>query len=303
MATLVGLVLGAAVAAGAAYGILPIYYDKFDPQEDPLIYTLITHGTIWATVGTFAGLAFGLGLGGRGRWVRGALGGLLGGIAATMLYDMVGALAFPLDKTSDPIAATLVTRIFRNSPWRCWSPLAPRWARHPRNIRPSMGRHLTADAGRAPVPTPMKRPRLRPSRVPEARPPESVGLTVNTCLGADDLAIGACAERPVNLHVDGVLDETDAAIGHREVGVPRGGSCPRGESVSFGAEPLLPVSLQFPHGCEFGGRTVLNSEKARSPSAQYCPMYSFMPCLFVEPGPNVFQAVIHWFAPVRPVGP
>jgi hypothetical protein len=112
LAALVGLALGAAAAAGAAYGLLPVYYDKFDPQEDPLIYTLFTHGAIWAAAGTAAGLAFGLGLGGRRRWVRGALGGLLGGVAATMLYDMVGALAFPLDKTNDPVSATLVTRLF-----------------------------------------------------------------------------------------------------------------------------------------------------------------------------------------------
>ena len=112
LSALVGFMLGGAFAAGAAYGILPIYYDTFDPQEDPLIYTMLTHGAIWAAAGIAAGLAFGLGLGGRGRWLRGALGGLLGGIAATMLYDLVGALAFPLDKTSDPVAATLVTRLF-----------------------------------------------------------------------------------------------------------------------------------------------------------------------------------------------
>jgi hypothetical protein len=70
------------------------------------------HGGIWAAVGAAAGLAFGLGLGGRGRWARGALGGLLGGVAATMVYELVGALAFPIDKTSQPVSATVVTRFF-----------------------------------------------------------------------------------------------------------------------------------------------------------------------------------------------
>ena len=41
----------------------------------------------------------------------GALGGLVGGVAATMFYDVAGALAFPLDKTSQPVSATVVTRL------------------------------------------------------------------------------------------------------------------------------------------------------------------------------------------------
>jgi hypothetical protein len=29
-----------------------------------------------------------------------------------MVYDLVGALAFPLDKTSQPVSATVITRLF-----------------------------------------------------------------------------------------------------------------------------------------------------------------------------------------------
>lgn len=111
MAAMAGGWLGAAAAAGAAFGILPVYYRGIEPEDSALGIPMLTHGVIWGATGAAAGLAFGLGIGGRGRWVRCALGGLVGGVAATMVYDPVGAIAFPLDKTSQPVSATVVTRL------------------------------------------------------------------------------------------------------------------------------------------------------------------------------------------------
>jgi MFS family permease len=112
IAALVGGGLGAIAAGAAALGLLPVYFKNVDPQANDLTYPLLTHGGIWAAAGAAAGLAFGLGAGGRGRWARCAVGGLLGGALATMVYDLVGAIAFPLDKTSQPVSATMVTRLF-----------------------------------------------------------------------------------------------------------------------------------------------------------------------------------------------
>jgi hypothetical protein len=112
VAALVGGGIGAAAAALAAYGLLPVYFRNVAPESDTLTLPLLTHGGVWAAIGAGAGLAFGLGCGGRGRGARAALGGLLGGVAATVVYDLVGALAFPIDKTSQPVSATVVTRLF-----------------------------------------------------------------------------------------------------------------------------------------------------------------------------------------------
>jgi hypothetical protein len=112
VAALVGGGLGAAAAWATARGLLPLYFRNVDPQSNELTYPLLTHGGIWAAAGAAAGLAFGLGAGGQGRWVRCAFGGLLGGVFATMVYDLIGAIAFPLDKTSQPVSATVVTRLF-----------------------------------------------------------------------------------------------------------------------------------------------------------------------------------------------
>jgi hypothetical protein len=112
VATAAGLALGGAAAAVAARVLLPFYFLNVEPEENALLLPLLTHGGLWTAIGAAAGLAFGLGLGGRGRWARGALGGLLGGVSATVVYELVGALAFPIDKTSQPVSATVVTRLF-----------------------------------------------------------------------------------------------------------------------------------------------------------------------------------------------
>ncbi|MFI5458558.1 MAG: hypothetical protein ACHRXM_24255, partial [Isosphaerales bacterium] len=108
-ATATGLVLGTAAAAGAAYGLLPVYYRNVDPQGNALTIPMLTHGGIWAAAGATAGLAFGLGR--QGRWAHSALGGLLGGVAGAIVYELVGAIAFPLNKTSQPVSATVVTSV------------------------------------------------------------------------------------------------------------------------------------------------------------------------------------------------
>ncbi len=75
VAALVGAGLGALAAGVAARGLLPVYFRNVDPQLNDLTYPLLTHGGIWAAAGAAAGLAFGLGLGGEGRWLRCAVGG------------------------------------------------------------------------------------------------------------------------------------------------------------------------------------------------------------------------------------
>jgi hypothetical protein len=106
----VGALLAAIGAVAAGYTLLPVFFQNVDPQGNDLLLPLLTHSGIWAVVGAAAGLALGLGLGGPIQWARCALGGFLGGVAAAIVYDLIGALAFPLDKTSQPVSATVLTR-------------------------------------------------------------------------------------------------------------------------------------------------------------------------------------------------
>ena len=111
-AAVLGLVLGSVVAASCSLILVSNFYtirDR-DAQSVDLTLPLLTHGAIWSTVGAVAGLAFGLGIGGRGRWKATLGGGLAGAVAAAVIYELVGAVAFASSKTEMPLSASVATR-------------------------------------------------------------------------------------------------------------------------------------------------------------------------------------------------
>jgi hypothetical protein len=114
-AAFLGMVLGAAAGAGAAVAAVPLASSVH--EQDPgnmsveMASSLLVHGLPWAAVGAAGGLAFGIGLGGRARAGRALLGGLLGALAGTFLYEIIGALALPATKTIEPVAATWGIRL------------------------------------------------------------------------------------------------------------------------------------------------------------------------------------------------
>ena len=115
VAALLGLVLGAAAGAGAAVAAVPLAsrVHERDPgkMSAEMASSLLVHGLPWAAVGAAGGLAFGIGLGGRSWPSRGLLGGLLGAIAGTFLYEIIGAMALPDHKIMEPIAGTWGVRL------------------------------------------------------------------------------------------------------------------------------------------------------------------------------------------------
>ena len=109
-AAILGLLLGTAAAASMAFVLVSIFFKRHDPQSGDLVLPLLTHGAIWSAVGAIGGLAFGLGLGGQGRWKATLVGGLVGAAAATIVYEIVGALAFASSKTDLPVSSSITTR-------------------------------------------------------------------------------------------------------------------------------------------------------------------------------------------------
>jgi hypothetical protein len=112
IAAIIGSISGGAAGAIMPRILLPTYYRMHDPDRDDLLLAVLIQGGNWSVIGAAAGAAFGIGLGDRGRALRALLGGLLGATAGVLVYEMVGAVAFPLDRTSDPLAATWGTRLF-----------------------------------------------------------------------------------------------------------------------------------------------------------------------------------------------
>ena len=115
-AGLAGLVLGGAAGAGVTTLALPSYHAVRTAATDEdagrdLGLALATHGGIWISVGVAAGLALGLGLGGGARLGRAVVGGLLGAVIATVIYEFGGAVGFPLSESFRPRAVTAGPRL------------------------------------------------------------------------------------------------------------------------------------------------------------------------------------------------
>jgi hypothetical protein len=109
-----GLVLGAIGGFLAGLVFMPLYFGFYRPDGNDLGLAILVQGGICATVGAIAGGAFGLGLRDRGRRLdfRFVTGGLLGAIAGVVVFQMAGAIEFPLDGTAYPLSATPITRYF-----------------------------------------------------------------------------------------------------------------------------------------------------------------------------------------------
>jgi hypothetical protein len=111
LAGFIGLIIGTAAAATATWFLVPTYWRYKSPMQDDLILSLLVLSGIWATLGGAAGLALGIGAGGGRRALRALLGGLLGAVCAAMLYDVLTGIVFPLDRTTQPLPGSWITRL------------------------------------------------------------------------------------------------------------------------------------------------------------------------------------------------
>jgi hypothetical protein len=111
-AGVVGLVLAGAAGAAAGQLTAPFAYRDVELLANSATRSLLIRGAIYAAVGLASGLAFGIGLGGRGAILNAAVGGLLGALAATVVYEVAGSLMFPVARTYQPIATTAGARYF-----------------------------------------------------------------------------------------------------------------------------------------------------------------------------------------------
>ena len=105
----VGLVVGGLAGAVVTWATMPLFEDWRAPDTAAMLPSLVMHGLFWLPTGVAGGLALGLGL--RDRVGRAVAGGAMGALLATVLYELVGALAFPLSGTGEPVSTTWSTRL------------------------------------------------------------------------------------------------------------------------------------------------------------------------------------------------
>jgi hypothetical protein len=115
MGAVAGLILGAAAGALPSFAVMPWQWRhrNDDPSTILLLTPLLVHLGLWSAIGLAAGLAFGIGSGAStpSRLCESALAGLVGAMLGTFVYEMLGAVLFPMDRTADPFSATSGTRL------------------------------------------------------------------------------------------------------------------------------------------------------------------------------------------------
>ena len=111
-AALVGAGLGAACGLVASYGAVPLFYRYERAFANDLIAAMVLHGTIWGALGASSALAFVIGAGiGRTQAIRCVGGGIMGALAGTVVFELLGAVLFASDSTTDPISASAGSRL------------------------------------------------------------------------------------------------------------------------------------------------------------------------------------------------
>jgi len=105
-----GAICGGVVGAAAGWFVAPLHLLNQGEDDDLLQAFLIQCGIV-VPLGVVGGAAFGWGLGGRSAALRAIVGGVVGAVVGAMAFQLIGAIALPLDGASKPISDTSVSRL------------------------------------------------------------------------------------------------------------------------------------------------------------------------------------------------
>ncbi len=111
-----GIALGALAGVCASALLHAVYFERALAAEDGLskdmVFPSLIRAILSGAIGLAAGLAFAVGFDLRpkriGRIVSGAI---IGGMLGALIYDVLGALVFPTDRTNNPIAQSFGARL------------------------------------------------------------------------------------------------------------------------------------------------------------------------------------------------
>lgn len=94
VAGVAGALLAGVAAALPCPWVAPLHRRYYDLAEPSLTLPVMIHGAIWTAMGLGAGAGLGLGLGGGRKALLGAIGGLIGGALAAVVYNTLIAVFF-----------------------------------------------------------------------------------------------------------------------------------------------------------------------------------------------------------------
>jgi hypothetical protein len=105
-----GLIAGGVTGAAGPLFVVRAFHHWQSEGADDLIVSMVMHSGLLTLLGAAAGLALAIGLGNKRRFAHAALGGAIGAVVGAVFYDLIGAFAFPLANTAEPLATTAAAR-------------------------------------------------------------------------------------------------------------------------------------------------------------------------------------------------
>ena len=114
---IVGGIAGALAGLAGSYVLHLIYFQQMSASEDQLsqdvFFPMLIRSGLYALIGKAAGIAVLFGLGATlSRATKAIPGAIMGGILGAVVFELVGALTFPADRTYQPISESLPSRAF-----------------------------------------------------------------------------------------------------------------------------------------------------------------------------------------------
>jgi hypothetical protein len=107
---LVGGVSGGLLGACVSMVLVPVFYDISNSQTGlPLLF--LTHLVIFAGLGTAGGQALGWSSGDRKVIVRCMIGGIVGALVGTLVFEVTNFVAFPNLRTFEPVPVKTIPRL------------------------------------------------------------------------------------------------------------------------------------------------------------------------------------------------
>lgn len=105
------LAVGTLTGGGVARLLLPFFFRDVVPNLNDLMTPILLHGGIWMAIGAVGGAAFSMGAGARRSVAKATVAGCVGGLAAAVVYHLLGGLVFTGSTLTVPLSESAGVRL------------------------------------------------------------------------------------------------------------------------------------------------------------------------------------------------
>jgi hypothetical protein len=106
----IGALAGTVAGAGAPWLLVPLYHQHLGSPPHPSL-PVVLHSAMYAVIGAAVGLAFAVGLEGKAGAGRGLAAGAMGGILGCIAFSVVHTVVFPLEWDLSALPGKTMSRL------------------------------------------------------------------------------------------------------------------------------------------------------------------------------------------------